>query len=854
MQLREAYTLPAVQLLSNGKRNNRGKMAVIRFRTKTIFTALFIVSLLLNARGSGTGAFAAPDEAVTAFLFPPYPGTASQESVFDHTSPNYVADKRVVTFNGAEARKNCPQPPPPGTPPPEPGVCDAGYGIYWSYSLGSWLAYDGHDGIDYGLSYRPLYAAADTDQVIYSGWWDPQNHKVSLGLYVRLHHPNGYSTSYGHMSAVAVQGCSSPGCVFFQHGEWIGFSGNTGNSTGPHLHLRVVNPAGKAVDPYGWTGSGADPWSANQRESLWVSNPSLIYYGAEIFPSGNPLDFPAAPGNGIIVDDGSGGFSESPASCWNAASASSATGGSMRFAKARVTAPTCSGQWAFPQGATPGQYAVYIRVPAIHATSEGAFYDIQHNAEVDRVYINQVVYPNRFYASDGWLYAGKYNFNSAGDEFIELTNQTKDEPGAVSSLEVGADSVQFVYVGDATPTPPTPVTLTPSFTPTVTRTPTVTNTPTSTRTSTATKTPTSTRTPTVTKTSTNTRTPTKTVAPSRTPTAARPPTPPHTRRPTATPLYYKINVYFANRNRLNANTPPYEVTGQRWAASSANQPEAALKEYFKGPGSTERSLGYIALYNGFTGYSKLEVNGDVAKVHLNGACTPSGKNFTIADLITLNLKQFGNIRAVKIYDQFGQTQNPDGAGDSEPICLDPSFTPTSTVTNTPTPSKTPTNTRTPTTTRTPSRTPTATRTPRPTATPLYTKINVYFVDQKKYNAGTPPYEVAGVRWAKSSANFPQLVLDEYFKGPGFTEKNTYKWIAIYSGATGYSKFEVADGIVRVYLRGECNSSGAAYTIADVLRVNLKQFPAIQYVKIYDRNGNTQAPDGQSDSIPACLEP
>ncbi len=41
---------------------------------------------------------------------------------------------------------------------------------------------------------------------------------------------------------------------------------------------------------------------------------------------------------------------------------------------------------------------------------------------------------------------------------------------------------------------------------------------------------------------------------------------------------------------------------------------------------------------------------------------------------------------------------------------------------------------------------------------------------------------------------------------------------------------------------------------DVLRVNLKQFPEITYVKIYDQNGQTADPDGLSDSIPACLEP
>ena len=142
-----------------------------------------------------------------------------------------------------------------------------------------------------------------------------------------------------------------------------------------------------------------------------------------------------------------------------------------------------------------------------------------------------------------------------------------------------------------------------------------------------------------------TRTPTKT------------PTPTKTKLATATPLYYKLKIYFVDRFRLEANTAPYEVFGARYLVSSSNLPEGILKEYFKGPGATEYGWGYSTLYNGFTGFTKLEIIGNVAHVHLKGACAPSGKDFTIADLITLNLKQFSNIQAVKIYDQFDQTQN-----------------------------------------------------------------------------------------------------------------------------------------------------------------------------------------------------
>jgi murein DD-endopeptidase MepM/ murein hydrolase activator NlpD len=813
-------------------------------------------------------ASAAPLQAVTPFLYPPFPGSASEESIFDHSSPNYSqTDNRTVSYGGHVATKNCPSPEPSGTKPPQSGVCDQGFGIYWSYDLGGWMAYNGHDGIDYGISYRPVYAAADSDQIMYSGWWDPQNHSTALGIYVKLHHSNGYLTWYGHMSAIAVQACATTGCVFVPHGEMLGISGTTGNSTGPHLHFQVTAPNGKSVDPYGWGASGTDPWPYNQPESLWVMYPSMVYYGIKALPSGSvQLDYPAAAATGILVDDSGSAFVQSPSQCWNDISVSTgqAQNDNMSYVKPRLSSPTCIGQWQFPQGSTPGLYAVYIRIPSVHATTAGAIYSIQHGGFTNKIVINQNVFPNNFYVKDGWVYAGKYNFDGVSTEYVQLTNQTQDESAVVGTLQVGADAVRFVYMGLSTPTSQ-PVTLSPTFTPTpsrtptITKTPTITNTPTITRTPTASRTPTATftftpsRTPTNTNTPTVTRTPTKTNTPSKTPTASRTPTPSRTPPPTATPLYTLIKVYFADRFKLAANTPPFQVNGVRWETSSPNLPLAALTEYFKGPGSTEKLYGYVAIYNGFTGVDHFDVTGGVAHVYLKGACMPNGKDFTIADLITFNLKQFSSVQSVKIYDQFGQTQNPDGLGDSEPFCLSPSFVPSPTSTVSPTITNIPPPSRTPTKTATPTRTPPWTSTPRPSATPQYTLVNVYFVDNKLYEGHVVNPEMIGKRWVLSN-NLPGNVLNEYFKGPGYTEKYTYGWIAVYDGFTGYSKLDVTDGIARVYLTGTCAPVHPWYTIADALKTNLKQFLAVQFVKVYDQNGTTKDPDGRSDSAPICLQP
>ncbi len=56
-----------------------------------------------------------------------------------------------------------------------------------------------------------------------------------FGNYVVVQHPNGVKTLYGHMSKLGT----SPGATV-SRGETIGYVGNTGRSTGPHLHFEVI--------------------------------------------------------------------------------------------------------------------------------------------------------------------------------------------------------------------------------------------------------------------------------------------------------------------------------------------------------------------------------------------------------------------------------------------------------------------------------------------------------------------------------------------------------------------------------------------------------------------------------------
>jgi hypothetical protein len=136
---------------------------------------------------------------------------------------------------------------------------------------------------------------------------------------------------------------------------------------------------------------------------------------------------------------------------------------------------------------------------------------------------------------------------------------------------------------------------------------------------------------------------------------------------------------------------------------------------------------------------------------------------------------------------------------------------------------------------------------------MYMQVNVYFTDNERILAGQLPYEVAVRRTVLSSKNPVNAVLDEFFKGPSDVERNSGLAV-ISNGFTGYSRLEFANGGVHVYLAGTCQSNGTLYTIARPLMLNLKQFPGVRFVKIYDQLGNTRQPSARVDSVPACLDP
>jgi len=114
---------------------------------------------------------------------------------------------------------------------PAHGVLTSSFGWRWGRL---------HEGIDIAVGNGTSVVAAASGTVIVAGWMG------GYGNLVVVDHGNGVSTAYGHNTGVAV----SVGQAVAQ-GQLIAYSGNTGNSTGPHIHFEIrIN--GAPTDPLGY--------------------------------------------------------------------------------------------------------------------------------------------------------------------------------------------------------------------------------------------------------------------------------------------------------------------------------------------------------------------------------------------------------------------------------------------------------------------------------------------------------------------------------------------------------------------------------------------------------------------------
>jgi LysM repeat protein len=241
---------------------------------------------------------------------------------------------------------------------------------------------------------------------------------------------------------------------------------------------------------------------------LFLVFPFLINPSSTLptFPGYTPPATAETSRDGIVVDDVDPGFSRQ-GGYWERVEAGH--GGSALLTYIHGQEVDVYADWS-PTITGCGLYEVAAFIPALHATTQDARYEIHHRQGSDQVAVDQSVH------WDQWVTLGQYFFGPESRHYVRLTDSTGEDP--TLNLTVAFDAVRWTYLGPcgaaipapptATPTEPLLGAVTEPATPTASLTPT----PTSSRTSTPTAT-------TVAATTTQTASPTST----RTATTCAPP-------------------------------------------------------------------------------------------------------------------------------------------------------------------------------------------------------------------------------------------------------------------------------------------------------------------------------------------
>ena len=341
----------------------------------------------------------APTQAQEGFrIRPPFSGTYRMTAYFDHYFPNYSADPdgRVTVYTG-ENVANC-----------------------------SPYCYRGHSGYDWSMSTgTPILAAADgvVESVLESS--------TGYGNRIVLRHSNDYRTIYTHLREHRpAQGTPAFNVVVGQSvraGDVIGWSGNTGNSSGAHLHFGVyrgpcVLSDGRiyernATDPFGWDGSAPDPLRNYPSAGQGQAASCLWHTGTEDVISCDD----------VIVEDASIG--SVVAGRW--LTSTRGNGYHMFYTTTLTTSGTISASWT-TAAITSGLYRIYAYVPSQYATTRQARYAIWTMDGWQGAQINQFIY------YDEWVSLGDYVL-PAGQGRVVMYTGTGESP----ARWIAADAVKF---------------------------------------------------------------------------------------------------------------------------------------------------------------------------------------------------------------------------------------------------------------------------------------------------------------------------------------------------------------------------------------------------------------------------
>ena len=101
-------------------------------------------------------------------------------------------------------------------------------------------AYGYHTGVDWPAPVGRIVGATAAGVVSYAGW------DASYGYWVEMDHGGGVRSRYAHLNEISVVSGE-----WLEAGWYVGTVGNTGLSSGPHLHFEIIM-SGQPVNPYDW--------------------------------------------------------------------------------------------------------------------------------------------------------------------------------------------------------------------------------------------------------------------------------------------------------------------------------------------------------------------------------------------------------------------------------------------------------------------------------------------------------------------------------------------------------------------------------------------------------------------------
>ncbi len=413
----------------------------------------------LEAGGQNRPSFADSNAAYAQFagrfLRTPYFGTRYITAFQDHQHPDYKRNFRFALFDGSILG------------PPVNADCSGGGGWAWMHPTGRCIYYEGHAGTDVRMRYEPVLGAAD-GTVVQSRWWDANNRRRGLGMFVELDHGNGYSTLYGHLSALTIPSAAEGGKTA-RALDQIGTSGNTGNSSGPHLHFEVrfendpVDPFGGHGQPYLWADGGWDTGETWTKDSLWIGQPDRNY-GA-VFTHDTPADNFV---KGRILPEGSRDCAVIDCPFWVDVN-DVGNDGDMLYTFANNDTLDYWALWNAP----PGRYEVEVYIPKRNATTWWAKYWLVAAGSYN---LDSYLVVDQYGVSERWVSLGVYEFGNGapyaailigddtGEGFREHCFETEEQ----DRCQVGVDAIRFRQVLDPDAVGTMPTAIPPTKTPTPT--------------------------------------------------------------------------------------------------------------------------------------------------------------------------------------------------------------------------------------------------------------------------------------------------------------------------------------------------------------------------------------------------